>query len=194
MDLWELDRRATAATERIVARVEPDQLGRPTPCGDWTLDVLLRHMVALHRGFAAAARGRAADPALWEDADLGDDPPGAYRRAAAEAVEAFAAARDATHRFDIHGYGAFPAPVAVGMHFVDHLVHGWDVAASVDGARTLDPELSEAALAIALRWPYHRPDMAFGVRVEVPEEAPAGERLVAYLGRSPGWTGRPSAR
>jgi len=189
MDLWELDRRAVAATGRIVAQVTPEHLGRPTPCGDWTLEVLLGHMVAHNHGFAAAARGLPADPAVWDGADLGGDPAEAYRRSADEVTAAFAAARDATHRFEIHGYGAFTAKTSVGMHFVDFLVHGWDVAASIGADRTLDAELSGAALEIALRWPYDRPDAAFGVRVPVPPEAPVDQRLVAYLGREPGWKG-----
>ncbi|HEU4421659.1 MAG TPA: TIGR03086 family metal-binding protein [Pilimelia sp.] len=188
MDLWELDRHALDAAGRFVDLVTPDRLGGPTPCGDWTLEVLLRHMVASNHGFAAAARGSDPDPAVWEDADLGGDPAAAYRRSADEVVAAFAAARLADHKFKIYGYGVFAAPTAVGMHFVDFLVHGWDVAASIGAPRALDAELSDAALAIALRWPYHRPDKAFGVRVPVPAEAPVDQRLVAYLGRDPGWS------
>jgi uncharacterized protein (TIGR03086 family) len=188
MDLWELDQRTLAATGRIVARVAPDQLAGPTPCGDWTLEVLLRHMVASNHGFAAAARGLDADPAVWEDAELDDDPYAAYQRSADDVNAAFAAARQTDHKFKIYGYGVFAAPTAIGMHLVDFLVHGWDVAASIGASRTLDTELSEAAMAIALRWPYQRPDKAFGVQVPVPATAPVDQRLVAYLGRRPDWS------
>lgn len=186
-ELRELDRRALDAAGGFVADVTVDALSAPTPCAGWTLDVLLRHMVSNNYGFAAAARGEAAQRSVWEDATLDGDPYGAYRASADAVAAAFADDGALERRLDIYGYGVFSAPVAFGMHFVDFLVHGWDVARSIGASGELDEELSEAALAVALRWPYHRPDKAFGVKVEVPIDAPAYQRLVGYLGRPPDW-------
>ncbi|HET8681716.1 MAG TPA: TIGR03086 family metal-binding protein [Micromonosporaceae bacterium] len=189
MDLLDLDRRAIEQSSRVVAGVSPDDLGRPTPCAGWTLGDLLRHMVAHNHGWAAAAQGLPARRQAWEEAELGDDPAAAYQEAAKLVTEAFAAPGLAGRKLEVYGYGTFPAQVALGMHFVDYLVHGWDVARSlgVPAPTELDPELAEEALRIALRWPYQRPDKAFGVKVDLPSDAPVGQRLVAYLGRSPAW-------
>jgi uncharacterized protein (TIGR03086 family) len=183
----DLDRRAVELSVAFAAPATPDQLDRPTPCAGWTLGDLLRHMVANHRGFAAAARGEPTRPEVWQDADLGDDPAAAYKIAAEDVVEAFAADGVLDRPLEVYGYGVFPGRSAIRMHFVDYLVHGWDVARSLGDPGVLDPELAQAGLAIALRWPYQRPDKAFGVKVEVPGSAPAADRLIAYLGRSPAW-------
>src|SRR4051812_49854993 len=77
MDIRELDRRALAYAGEIVAGVGADRLTAPTPCPDWTLYGLLRHMVGLNEGFAAAARGGGADLTVWRNGRLGADPRGA---------------------------------------------------------------------------------------------------------------------
>ena len=187
MDLRDLDRRALAQTDRFVAAVTVADLDKPTPCAGWSLDELLRHMVAQQNGWAEAAGGAASRREVWEDAALGEDPYRTYRTSTDRVLEAFAAPDLMDRRFDVYGYGVFPATVALGMHFVDYLVHGWDVAKALGGPDGFDDDLGAAALRIALRWPYDRPDKAFGVRVEVADEAPAHHRLMAYLGRSPAW-------
>ena len=62
------------------------------------------------------------------------DPAGTYA-AAADVVEAFAAdgVLDATFMLPELGPGAaFPGALAIGFHFVDYVVHGWDVARTID--------------------------------------------------------------
>ncbi|MGO4425582.1 maleylpyruvate isomerase N-terminal domain-containing protein, partial [Streptomyces sp. MCAF7] len=57
LDIQELDRRSLALLGDVVAQVKDDQLRLPTPCPDWTLHGLIRHLVSQNEGFAAAARG-----------------------------------------------------------------------------------------------------------------------------------------
>lgn len=187
MDLRDLDQRALAAAGDIIASITADQLEQPTPCGDWTLTELLSHLVGHNRGFAAAALGLPTNPAVWDDMSPLADPRQAYQDSAAQVTKAFGAADLMDRRIEVYGYGTYSAPVVLGMHFVDFLVHGWDLAASIGADTTLDRELSEAAMGIALRWPTDRPSKAFGVMVPVPADAPVDQRLVAYLGRSPAW-------
>lgn len=79
--------RALRASVAIVAQVSERDLGRPTPCADWTLRDLLAHMTVQHEGFAAAAR--TIDVPFTLDPDLLDTaltialavPDGAERRA-----------------------------------------------------------------------------------------------------------------
>ena len=40
----------------------------------------------------------------------------------------------ARDRLAVYGYGTFPATVALNMHAVDFLGHGWDVARAVRSA------------------------------------------------------------
>jgi uncharacterized protein (TIGR03086 family) len=97
-------------------------------------------------------------------------------------------------RLAIHGYGTFGARVALNMHSVDFLGHGWDVARTIGASDALDEQLCVAGLAIAARWPDTPatwgtgPESPFRPRVAVPDGVPAYQRLMGFLGRDPQWT------
>jgi hypothetical protein len=80
------------------------------------------------------------------------------------------------------------------MHSVDFLGHGWDVARSIGAPDELDERLCVTGLAIAARWPDTPATWGTGAaspfrpRVAVPEDAPAYQRLMGFLGRDPQWT------
>src|SRR4051812_28348976 len=90
-DIRRYDRRAVAASVEIVRHATPADLPRPTPCAGWTLDDLLAHMAAQHRGFAAAAEGAGADRAAWAVAPDPRDRLAEYERSANRVLVAFAA-------------------------------------------------------------------------------------------------------
>lgn len=191
MDLRELDRRALAVTTGIVEQVRPDQLDLPTPCAGWAVRDLLRHMVGHNNGFAAAARGAAPDTALWDGARVAD-PVAEFPASAWRVADAFSSVEPLTGTFAVLGYGDVPAQQAVGMHFIDYLVHGWDVAVSIGVDAGLDEEACSVVLRIGEGWPRDSPAIwgpgaAFGHRVEVPDDAPVADRVLGFLGRSPSW-------
>ena len=43
----------------------------------------------------------------------------------------------------------FPARQAISFHFVDYVVHSWDVARTLDLPLDFEPALLDAALAVA---------------------------------------------
>ncbi len=209
--LIKLDRAAVLATVELICRVTPADLERPTPCDGWTLADLLAHMSVQHRGFAAAARGRGGDLAVWRMGAPPADPVTDYLAAASEVILAFG--DDAGGRTEggiqggtvlgrefrlpeISASVAFPAAQAIGFHLVDYVVHGWDVARSIG----LEPRLGnvpegaavlEAALRIARQVPEGesrtRPGAAFRPSRPAPADAPPLDQIVAALGRSPAW-------
>src|ERR1700693_4980541 len=95
-DVRPLHRTAVLASVDVVGAVTANDLSRPTPCAGWNLADLLTHMTVQHHGFAAAARGQGADPAIWEPATVAgavaSDPAVTYSAAAADVIDAFAAA------------------------------------------------------------------------------------------------------
>jgi len=194
MDLRDLrapDRRVLAVTTGIVEQVRPDQLDLPTPCEGWSVRDLLRHMVGNNNGFAAAALGEPPVADVWDGVDV-TDPVGEFAASAARVDTAFAAAEPLTGTFAVLGYGDVPAGQAVGMHFIDYLAHGWDVAVAIGVPAGLDEESCAAVLRIGSGWPPDSaaiwgPDAAFGYRVEVPSDAPVADRMLGFLGRSPSW-------
>jgi uncharacterized protein (TIGR03086 family) len=187
MNVRELDRRALAAVGEVVAEVRPADLARPTPCTRWPLSSLLEHLVNENRGYAASMLGAPAIVSIWYSGDLRPDPHSAFQDSAAWVTESFAAPGDGM--FEVREFGYFPASVAIGMHFVDVLVHGWDVAVSIGLPYRPEDELVSSALAIAGGWPKTgERRREFGRRVAVPADASDFTRLLGLLGRSPSWT------
>ncbi len=199
VDLRPLHRRAVAASVDVVASVTVDDLDRPTPCSGWTLADLLVHMIVQHNGFAASARGFGADLQVWQPARVAGavaiDPPGAYAAAAADLVEAFSADGVLETAFVLPEFGpdaVVPGATAVGFHFVDYVVHGWDVARSIGVPFALPSDVVSAVLPIALGVP----DGDFRVADNSPfaQALPSAEgmsdldRILRHLGRSPAWT------
>lgn len=191
MDMRDLDRHALRACGLVIAQVTPADLDRPTPCAAWNLGELLRHLVSENRGFAANALGAAVDRSTWSSGNLGTDPHRAYQDSAAEVTAAFAKPDVYERQIEVREFGTFPGRVAISLHAVDFLVHGWDVAASIGAPYKPEEELAASSLAIASNWPdtpsTRGPGAAFDTRVQVPANASTFQRLLGLLGRSPSW-------
>jgi uncharacterized protein (TIGR03086 family) len=204
-DIRELDRRAVQASVEVVSRVTAGDLGRPTPCSQWSLGELLAHMTAQHHGFAAAAAGGGADLAVWQAGPAAADPVGAYAEAADAVLAAFAEDGAVDRQFalpEISTEMTFPGRQAMAFHLVDYVAHGWDVARSLGTGFEPDPEVLAVALKVAQAVPDGpgrlEPGSAFRPAVAAPDGAGTLDRIVALLGRPPGWLaptpgGRPTA-
>jgi uncharacterized protein (TIGR03086 family) len=192
-DVRDLDRRAVVASAAVAERVVPHQLGLPTPCAGWTVADLLAHMTVQHAGFAAAARGHGADPDAWR-AEPAEDPVSAYLAASEEVTAAFSEAGVLDREFSLPEISTeltFPGAQAISFHFVDYVVHTWDLAVSLGLGPGLDDELVAAAVPVAERVPAGearlRPGAAFGPVLPAAAEAPPLHRVLTLLGRSPEW-------
>lgn len=193
-DIQELDARALKITEAIVNQVDATMLDRPTPCGEWDLRQLLAHMTGQNHGFAAAARGETRDRGVWADRPVGDDPAGVFAASAAEVVAAFAEVDMSTRSFwlpEIRGGQMFPAPQAISFHFLDYVVHGWDVAASIGIPAEFDTDLLAAVLPIAELVPTgparEQEDAQFRPALDTPPATTLLDRILLLLGRRPDW-------
>jgi uncharacterized protein (TIGR03086 family) len=80
----------------------------------------------------------------------------------------------------------------VSFHFVDCVVHGWDVARSLGIPYDLDAELLRTALPIAEAVPggEHRlqPGAAFRPGLAIDDDSTVMDRILLLLGRSPNWS------
>ena len=190
----DLDAQAVRASVQVVSRASAADLARPTPCPDWTLAELLAHMTAQHNGFAAAAAGDGVDLVHWQTGAPVADPVGEYAAAAERVTAAFAAAGVLAGEFvlpEISPKLRFPAAEAIGFHFVDYVVHGWDVARALGRGYDLEPDVLAAALPIARAVPdgerRRRPGAEFAPRAAASGVGPLGQ-IVALLGRRPNWS------
>lgn len=189
---------AVTATMDIVSEITAADLDRPTPCAGWNLADLLTHMTVQHKGFAAAARGAGADLAVWEPATMAEavraDPGGVYAAAAAEVLDEFAAdgVLEATFALPEFGQDAtVPGAMAIGFHFVDYVVHGWDVARSIGLPYTLPSEVIDAVQPLAFAVPdgeFRDMDNSPFARAVAHEDGEGDlDRILRHLGRSPDW-------
>lgn len=196
MHIIELHRTVILASIDVVAAVRHEHLALATPCAGWTLTDLLIHMTAQHHGFAASARGSGADLAVWRTEPFTDavaaDPLGTYTAAAHDVLDAFAADGVEAAPFALPEFGpdvTVPGATAMGFHFVDYVVHSWDVAVTIDKPFTVPADVIAAALPIAMSVPdgeIRDADNAPFARALTPSDADDDfDRILRHLGRKP---------
>lgn len=196
-DIRPLHRTAVIASTDLVDSVRSSDLDATTPCADWKLLDLLAHMTIQHRGFTSAAQGFGADATVWDAESVREavaaDPGAVYADAAKEVLAAFAddAVLDAPFALPDFGPGAsFPGAVAIGFHFVDYVVHGWDVAKTLGVPFGLADEVIDAALPLALLAPEGEardvPGAPFAHAINGPSQSSL-DKILRYLGRDPSW-------
>ena len=181
--MTDLLRDALDHTEAIVQGVPDERRGGPTGCPDWDVTALINHMVGGNRYFAASARGETADRAMFEHDHLGDDPVAAYRASAEEAVEAWS--RPGVLEQTLAS--GMPAQFLWGIHLIEALGHGWDLANATGQSRDIPEHLAQAGLGVARQMPaerVRRPGV-FGPEVEPAAGASPADQLAAFLGRHP---------
>lgn len=183
--ITELHDGALDATRTVVTAIGNDQWELPTPCDEWSVRDLVGHVVGGQLWAAELAAGKSIeDVGDRLDGDLlGDDPLGAYTRAAKLASEVFKA-DGALEAPCAVSYGPVPGEIYCGHRFVDTLVHGWDLAGATGQSTELDPGLVQGAIEVV------EPQRellvasgAFAGDVEVPEDADPQTTLLAWLGR-----------
>lgn len=197
--IQELDRRAVEVSRSLVGTITADRLALPTPCGAWNLGTLLAHITIQHHGFARAVAGETTQLADWQPVSVDDDPAGRYDAAVDHVLTSFAAAgtpEAMAYLPEIRGGVTVPSAVAMSFHFIDYVVHSWDVAVSLGWPVEFDDEVLAMALTVARRVPddpaSRGPDVAF-----MPSLAPAPggdplDRVLMMLGRSPNWPASPA--
>jgi uncharacterized protein (TIGR03086 family) len=193
MDVVELDRIAVQEASRLVELARGGDDGdwaRETPCAGWDLRRLVAHMTAQHHGFAAAARGVGGEPGYWRESEEVGEPARAHRAAADAVLSAFAEPGVQEREFVLPELGGgFAGRTAIGFHFVDYVVHAWDVAATLGVRLRLTDEVVVAALAVARRVPTdpagRGPGFAFAPALKVPQGVGPLEEALRLLGREP---------
>lgn len=170
-----------------VRPVTPRLLQRPTPCAGWDLDALLRHacdsLGALREGIdtgCVGPPGPASDPA---------DPAVEFRIRAGRLLGAWAATLSPAGGTVTIADLPLTAAAVASAGALEIAVHGWDIAGATGLRQPLPAALAAELLPTAHRLvpaPGHRAPL-FGPPLAVPEDAPPGDRLLAFLGRSPDW-------
>ncbi|WP_224273029.1 maleylpyruvate isomerase family mycothiol-dependent enzyme [Nocardioides lacusdianchii] len=159
----------------------------PTPVDGWTAMDVVDHLVTWFGGFLAS--GGIDLPA---GPPVADDPVAAWHHHASGVQALLDERGDETFTHPLAGTS--PLAEAVDRFYTaDVFMHSWDLAR----AGGLQPDLDEGFAAQMLQG--MRPVEAmlrdsgqYGPAVPVPDDAPAVEQLMGFVGRDPGW--QPSAR
>lgn len=195
---WNQHRAAVQVSVDVVAAIRPAHLGLATPCEGWTLTDLLTHMTAQHHGFAAAARGQGADLDAWRTepfaAAIAADPAGTYAAAAHDVLAAFGVDGVDDAPFALPEFGqdvTVAGATAMGFHFIDYVVHGWDVAATLGMPFTLPDDVIAAVLPMVMAVPdgeFRDAAASPFSRALAPADGGDFARILRHLGRQPDWT------
>lgn len=191
--LLTLHRHVVEVSTGVVSKVTLADLDSMTPCTEWLLSDLLAHMVGQHYGFAAAARGGQVDRAAFAPRPIGANAAADYARAAEHVLAAFSSPGllDGTMYLpEVDGGMVLPAETAVRFHLIDYVAHTWDVARAIGVSAEFADEALRLALTVAREVPptakSTNPGKPFRPAVRTPSAAPL-DRIVALLGRQPGW-------
>lgn len=174
-------------TTRLVNGVSTAQLGVSTPCEGWTVKDLINHITGGATMFAISAeQGVVPDEVLGQlmaGDNVGDDPHGAWRAAASQAMAAFQIP-GVLDRIVTLPFGEMPAGVALNIAVFDLATHAADLATAT-GQTIKNTGLMETALTIGHQMigPELRGPGLFDDEQPVSADAPAVTRLLAFAGR-----------
>ncbi|BCI55731.1 TIGR03086 family protein [Mycolicibacterium litorale] len=162
---------------QVVRGIAEDDMGKQTPCREFDVAGLTDHLMT-----SITLLGQAAGAELPER-----DPSDSVER---QIILAARPALDAWHRRGLDGTvpaggTELPATVLVGILSLEFLVHAWDYAAATGREVPAPDSLSEYVLAMTQKFltPEGRKRAGFDEPVEMPEDAPPLQRLLAFTGR-----------
>ncbi|WP_215816693.1 TIGR03086 family metal-binding protein [Pimelobacter sp. 30-1] len=169
--------RALDYTRAALGTITCADVDRPTPCAGWDLADLLAHMEDALDAFAEAADGtiglRSAAPAPLE---------ARVTSLQTKACGLLAAWMRASSPYVDVGGHPLPVDAVARLAAVEIAVHGWDVGRTTGRGTPLPERLAAELLPTALRIALEGDDR-FAPPVPVATEAPAGEHVLALLGR-----------
>jgi uncharacterized protein (TIGR03086 family) len=168
-----------AVLQHVLHGIAGDDLHKQTPCREFDVAGLTDHLlnsISIIGGMAGAQMPERDPAASMEE----------------QVVVAARPALDAWQRRGLDGTVSFrdnesPAKVMAGILSLEFLVHAWDYAGAVGREVTAPESLSDYVLGLAknIITPDGRTNAGFDDPIDVPADASALDRLVAYTGRRP---------
>lgn len=168
----------------LVDRIEPADLGAPTPCERFDVQGVLDHMIGLGGAFAYLFRGE-QPPEPATPVHDGRVPAAAFRRAMDDLYAAVCSdgAMERTVRSPV---GEMPGETFARLVAFDGLVHGWDLARGTGLDFALRDDVVDAvdSFARAALTDEMRDGETFKDPTTPPAAATRVERLAAFSGRT----------
>lgn len=194
--------KAVALAGAVLDGVRDEQLALPTPCDGMDVELLRRHLVMVLRRVTSAGQGLPL--AEWPtEADVDDRDLRVAWDASAHELQAVWTDDALLDRPMDLPWTTLPGAEVLAIYVNELLVHTWDLAVATGQQPAWDPEViavADAAVHAELpdadrdpMWAAMASQMPPGVAwevpfqnaVEVPDDASAIDRLVAWNGRRP---------
>jgi uncharacterized protein (TIGR03086 family) len=187
MDVVATFERVLDRTNEVIDRVEPGQLGNPTPCTEWDVRAVINHITGGATMFAECVElGSVPDSRLGElmgGDNLGDDFKGKYR-AASDRARATFGMPGALDKMVKLPFGEMPAGIALNIAIMDVMTHAVDIARAT-GQTIDDDEILSTALEVGrqLITDDFRTPGVFDPEQPAPPNASPADKLLAFAGR-----------
>ena len=182
MDPVERIEKATAVASKVVNGVKDDDLTKSTPCSEYDVRELLRHMIGGLDMLTNAAEGAEAK---MPEGEVFTDPGKDYDARRAKLLDAIRTEGVFDRGWKMP-FGELPGSMMATIAYVEHLTHAWDLAKATGQETELPEDLVTDAYAVVepMDAMWRMPGVC-GPKVDVPDGASPTERLVAFLGRDP---------
>jgi uncharacterized protein (TIGR03086 family) len=172
------------AARSVLEGVSKDQLQSSSPCTEWDVAAVIDHLVGTLFWFLKAIS--VETPADDAAEAMSGDYLAAFDDASASLMDALSVDGFATRAVDLP-FGTFTGAQFVDFVSLETLAHSWDVAKATSQGTDLAPIAAEHLLEVAraMMGEEGRTESSnFRAVQTCPPDAPAADRLAAFLGRS----------
>jgi len=174
---------AQQAARETLGNASRDVLTNSSPCTEWDVAALIDHLVGSQYWFLEAIS--APMPGGGNTKASSGDYVAAFDVVASSVMEALSSDGFASRPVDLP-FGTFTGDQFIDFVSLETLAHAWDIARATSQSTDLAPNAAEHLLVIAraLMGEEGRSQSTnFGPVQPCASDAPAADRLAAYLGR-----------
>ena len=169
----------------VVRRVADSDWENQSPNDEWTAKQTLGHVIWGMKRMHAAVTGDTPPGEQAEAEVAGENPSATWDEVRENLLNALDRHGVLSKEIDTP-FGDMTVDEALGRFFFDGLTHAWDIAKATGVDAAIPEDLAAKALDVmyALGDAVRGPGI-FAEAVEVPQDAPVQDKLIAYSGRKP---------
>lgn len=169
----------------LVDQLDPTDLGKPTPCTDFTVQGVLEHMIGVATNLVPTFRGESPQEIGAPSVPAGHVPAAEFRTAMTDLLAAVNSP-GAMERTVSAPFGDVPGSVLARFVAFDGLIHGYDIASS--SSLTYAPPADVVGAVDSFARDALTPDMrdgdTFALETAAPDGASVLDKLIAFTGRT----------
>jgi uncharacterized protein (TIGR03086 family) len=184
VDSKDLFRLALSQATAVVQTSGPEFFDNDTPCTDWNCQALLNHMLYELSWVDDLLQGKTvAEVGGKYDGDL--IKPDYHDSWHATAHKAMEATKKADPKMTVHlSYADVPVEYYINEIAIDMLIHGWDLAQSLQYSLIFEPQAAETLYKIIdSRKEHYSASGLFGEQFQVSPDSRLQTKLLALVGR-----------